>query len=106
MIDRRVADLLNQEGFGHLGDFFGKRLALVLVAFEANLHKFMPGEKPVEFHEKLRRGTGFSELDERLHELRAALELPQGWLFLWHSPPILSGDGFASDEIRIFSMRW
>jgi hypothetical protein len=38
--------------------------------------------------------------------LRTALELPQGWLFLWHSPPILSGDGFASDEIRIFSMRW
>lgn len=105
MIDRRVADLLHHEGFGYLCDFFGKCLALVLVAFEANLHKFMPSQEPVELREKLRRGTGFSELDERLHELCAALKLAQGGFFLWHSLFILSGAGFASDEIRIFSMR-
>ena len=106
VIDSRVADLLHQKGFADLCDFFGKCLALFLVPFKSYLHEFMAGQEPVELRKKLGRGAGFSQLDERLHELRAALELPQGWLFLWHSPPILSGDGFTSDEIRIFSIRW
>lgn len=89
-----------------MGDFFGKCLALLFVPFKSYFHEFMASEKPVELDKKLGRGAGFSQLDERLHELRSALELAQRWLFLWHSLPILSGDGSASDEIRIFSIHW
>ncbi len=74
-----MADLLNEEGIGFRGEFFGEGFAFLFESFETNFQNLVQVELLFEGGEELGRGSGFAEFEDGFEELGAAFELAEAW---------------------------
>ena len=77
IVDCCVADLLNEEGIGFRGEFFGEGFAFLCEAYEADFQDLMQVELLFKGGEELGGGSGFAESKDGFEEFGAAFEFAE-----------------------------
>ena len=79
IVDGGVTDLLNEEGIGFRGEFFGEGFAFLFESFEADFQNLVQIKLLFEGGEELGSGSGFAEFEDGFEELGAAFKLTEAW---------------------------